>query len=260
MYRCENCNREFKEKNHISNHKKGCGKIKPQKNNNLEEKTCPKCNHIINNSLAKHINICKGFGPRIKNPKLTEEEKKIKYERKNLILKEKWSDPVFKESALLRMKSLGGLTGKGKNKELENKRKTKISTSMKNNPNSGGYRKGSGRGKSGWYKGYWCDSSWELAWVIYNIDHGIRFERNSKKFEYFLNDKKRMYMPDFVINEGYYEIKGRRSFNNLDEENKQKILQFKGDLKVLYEKDMELYLTYVKNEYGKDFIRLYEER
>lgn len=27
----------------------------------------------------------------------------------------------------------------------------------------GGYRKGSGRGKKGRYKGYWCDSSWELA-------------------------------------------------------------------------------------------------
>ena len=43
---------------------------------------------------------------------------------------------------------------------------------MKKNPLSGGLRHGSGRGKKGWYKGYWCDSTWELAWVIYQLDNG----------------------------------------------------------------------------------------
>ena len=28
-----------------------------------------------------------------------------------------------------------------------------------------------GYGKHGWYKEYWCDSSWELAYVIYNLDY-----------------------------------------------------------------------------------------
>jgi len=37
----------------------------------------------------------------------------------------------------------------------------------------GGYQKKSGRGKWGWYKGFWCDSSYELAYVIYNLDHNI---------------------------------------------------------------------------------------
>ena len=39
-------------------------------------------------------------------------------------------------------------------------------------------------GIKGWYKGFWCDSSWELAYVIYNLDHGIEFRRNTEKFEY----------------------------------------------------------------------------
>ena len=39
----------------------------------------------------------------------------------------------------------------------------------------GGKRHGSGRGKKGWYKGYYCDSTWELAWVIYQLDHGVKF-------------------------------------------------------------------------------------
>ena len=128
-----------------------------------------------------------------------------------------------------------------------------------NQKNCGGYRMGSGVGKSGWYKGYWCDSSWELAWVIYNIEHNITFERNNVGFEYEYKGRKRKYHPDFLISETYYEIKGRRSFEKMDDENKEKIKQFKFNLNVLYEKDMKQYLTYVINKYGKDYIRLYEQ-
>ena len=44
---------------------------------------------------------------------------------------------------------------------------------MKDNPNCGGLRPGSGRGKMGYYKGYYCRSSWELAWIVYQIEHNI---------------------------------------------------------------------------------------
>lgn len=72
---------------------------------------------------------------------------------------------------------------------------------------SGGYRKGSGRGKRGTYKGYYCDSSWELAFVIYNLEHEIEFTRNRKKFKYLFEGKEHYYMPDFVINGSFVEIK-----------------------------------------------------
>lgn len=62
--------------------------------------------------------------------------------------------------------------------------KQKISATAKVNKLSGGYREGSGRGKKGIYKGYYCDSSWELAYVIYNLEHDIKFERNTQTFEY----------------------------------------------------------------------------
>jgi len=75
--------------------------------------------------------------------------------------------------------------------------------------NGGGIRKGAGRGKSGWYKGYWCDSSWELAYVIYNLDHNIKFERNKLGFEYIYENKTHKYYPDFILEDGtYIEIKG----------------------------------------------------
>src|ERR1035437_2452448 len=92
---------------------------------------------------------------------------------------------------------------------LENEiiRRQKISATMLKNKRCGGYRHGSGIGKKGWYKGYWCDSSWELAWVIYNIEHNILFERNHIGFEYVYNNCSYKYYPDFKINNTYYEIK-----------------------------------------------------
>lgn len=153
---------------------------------------------------------------------------------------------------------IGKSKGTASTPEAEKERKQKISKTMKQNPSSGGLRHGSGRGKKGWYKGFWCDSSWELSWVIYNLDHEVVFERNHVGFEYDYNGQKRKYYPDFIINETYYEIKGRRSFEKMDDENRQKISQFKFNLKVLYEKDMKMYLSYVVNKYGKDYIKLYE--
>ena len=69
----------------------------------------------------------------------------------------------------------------------------------------GGHRKGSGRGKKGTYKGYYCDSSWELAYVVYNIDHDIQFERNETTFTYVFDGKEHKYLPDFSIGDVYIE-------------------------------------------------------
>ena len=41
----------------------------------------------------------------------------------------------------------------------------------------GGYRPGSGRAKTGYYKGIYCGSTYELAWVIYQIDNNKDFSR-----------------------------------------------------------------------------------
>lgn len=141
---------------------------------------------------------------------------------------------------------------------IEENRKIKLSEIAKNR-HLGGYVKGSGRGKKGWYCGYWCDSSWELAWVVYNIEHNIIFQRNRNGFEYLFNGEIKRYYPDFIIGDTYYEIKGRRNYDELDGINKEKISQFKYKLEVLYTKDMSKYLDYVIKKYGKDYIKLYKE-
>lgn len=143
----------------------------------------------------------------------------------------------------------------GKSHQHTEETKAKLSKIMKEK-GAGGPRKGSGRGKKGWYKGYWCDSSWELAYVIYNLEHGISFSRNTKSFDYVFNEESKKYYPDFLLETGeYVEVKGyyTKQFTA-------KIEQFPKELSLLiYDKTgIKPCLDYVMNKYGKDFCSLYE--
>lgn len=123
----------------------------------------------------------------------------------------------------------------------------------KASPKLGGYREGSGRAKSGWYKGIFCGSSWELAWVIYSIDHGISFQRNKEGFSYVYNGELHEYFPDFILFDGtYLEVKGYKTLQW-----EEKLSQFAKKIQVLTKKEMEPILKYVKDKYGNDFIRMY---
>lgn len=120
----------------------------------------------------------------------------------------------------------------------------------------GGYRKGSSRGKSGYYKGIWCDSTYELVWVIYNLDHQIKFQRNTKGFEYEYNNQKHKYYPDFILeNNLYIEIK-----NFLQDKDKEKFKQFPYQLKVLFGNDLKECFEYVKQKYNTSYFeKLYDK-
>lgn len=118
---------------------------------------------------------------------------------------------------------------------------------------SGGYRKNSGRGKCGWYKGYWCQSSYELAFVIYNLDNDIKFERNNDTFEYTFDGRIHLYLPDFKISDKYIEIKGY-----YNEQVFEKIAVLKDNLILLDKTNMGYIFSYVIDKYGKNFIKLFE--
>jgi hypothetical protein len=118
---------------------------------------------------------------------------------------------------------------------------------------SGGVREGSGRSKSGWYKGYYCNSSYELAFVVYNIDHNISFKRNNEGFDYFYKKSTHKYYPDFIVDDVYYEIKGFLRGND-----KFKFKYFPHKLKIMLKEDLIEIFDYVKNKYGNNFIELYE--
>lgn len=144
----------------------------------------------------------------------------------------------------------GKCTGKASTPEKELERVAKIK--QKALLNNGGYRQGSGRGKKGWYKGFFCDSSWELAYVVYCLDHHIDIKRNTNKRQYVWKGKVKNYIPDFEVEGVVTEIKGYKTEQWLAK------LEANPDVRVLYQKDLESIFAYVTMTYGRNFIDLYE--
>lgn len=120
---------------------------------------------------------------------------------------------------------------------------------------SGGIRKGSSRGKSGWYKGFWCDSSYELAFLIFNLERNIKIERNKEGFEYLHENEKHLFYPDFIVDGKYVEIKNFKS-----DLTNSKISYFPHEIKIYYKDTIKPYLNYVISKYGKNFTILYENK
>lgn len=117
---------------------------------------------------------------------------------------------------------------------------------------SGGYRENSGRGKSGWYKGIYCSSTWELAFVVYHLDNGLKIERCNEKRKYIYEGVEHTYYPDFITDEGIIEIKG---YNTNQWQAKH---DCNPDIKVLFEKDMKSYINYVRQKYTPNLTELYD--
>ena len=116
----------------------------------------------------------------------------------------------------------------------------------------GGYRIGSGYSKHGSYKGIRCDSTWELAFLIYHLDNNLYIERCKEKRIYFWKNNNHIYYPDFITNEGIIEIKGYITEQSL-EKSKQN-----PDIIIISKNDMKKYLDYAINKYGKDFYKLFD--
>lgn len=118
--------------------------------------------------------------------------------------------------------------------------------------NTGGYRKGSGNGKHGYYKGIKCDSTYELAYLIYCIDNGISIKRYDGYFVYEYKNKKHKYFPDFEVNGTIIEIKGYHT-DVVDVKEKSVNLP----IKILYRKDLDKEFDYVCKTYGVNEHNIY---
>lgn len=120
--------------------------------------------------------------------------------------------------------------------------------------NLGGYRENSGRSKSGYYKGIYSGSTYELVWMIYNLDHGLKFERFGK----LLIGLGIKYIPDFIQNGKLIEIKGYGNPELIDL--KCKVAISNGyEIDVLYKTDIQHMFDYVTSTYGtKRYDELYD--
>jgi hypothetical protein len=147
-----------------------------------------------------------------------------------------------------RQKISASLVGQGMTEEAKNKlRKTQAK-----NQRMGGFREGGGRGKKGRYKGIWCDSSWELAYLIWAFDHCISIQRFSEIRLYEFDGTIFKYHPDFLVDGQVVEVKGWKSPRW-----EAKIFQHP-DIVVIGPKEIPPFIAYAESKFGIDFVRVYE--
>ena len=120
---------------------------------------------------------------------------------------------------------------------------------------AGGFREGSAKNyKHGYYEGIKCDSSWELAFVIWHKDKNISIDRCNQQRKYIYKGVEHKYYPDFIVNnQDIYEIKG------IKDEMSDAKQYYNEDVIFLYKNDMKKYIDYCIEKYGKDFIKMYKE-
>lgn len=126
-------------------------------------------------------------------------------------------------------------------------RKLRVLTARQNGSyaNTGGYREGSGRSKSGYWKGDFCGSTYELVYWIYCKDHNIAIERNTKRYPYIFEGKKHTYLPDYIVEGKLVEIKGYTTPLVYA-----KAAAVPEGIQILTIKDLEPMMDYVDSKYG----------
>ena len=139
--------------------------------------------------------------------------------------------------------------------------KLRVKTGRENNSyyKFGGDRPNHCHSRAGYYKGIFCGSTYELVWVIYNLDNHVNFYRCKDRFMYKYNNLDHFYCPDFILEDGtYIEIKG--SWTDQVEVKTNSVLKKGLNIKVLYRKDLENCFNYVKNKFGihDKLYRLYD--
>lgn len=112
------------------------------------------------------------------------------------------------------------------------------------------------KGHRGHYDGIYFHSSWELAFYIWNKYNKIAVDRNNKQiFKYESDGNIYSYIPDFVSNGVYYEIKAYLySKRDIDKYN-----QTKDKVVYLFKEDIQPMIDYCVSIYGKEFWRIYDE-
>lgn len=108
-------------------------------------------------------------------------------------------------------------------------------------------------GKRGFYKGIQCDSSYELVFLIYCLDHNIKIERSKPYFIYEFEGRQRKYYPDFYLPETdtLIELKGYKDARV--DLKLQSVIEAGKTIKILYKQDLLPYFEYVGKTYHKKY-------
>ena len=171
-----------------------------------------------------------------------------KCERCNLIFKTRAQ--LFDHNHEVHPVPKGQIWNKGLTSETDNRIKKIVDSYMKLHKNF----------KSqycGFYNGIKFEMSYELAWIIWNIDHNISFKRCDKSFVYFDTQlkKNRYYYPDFELLDGtIVEIKGYVSQNAIDKKYAMENIYKNIKYQFLTKSDIQHCIDYCIKKYGKNYL------
>ncbi len=111
-----------------------------------------------------------------------------------------------------------------------------------------------GGGKRGNYKGFRCDSTYELAFLIYHLDKGSDIKRSTNSYKYEYKGRELTYTPDFIVDGDEVEVKGY-----LSEKSAAKAKRFP-EVQLIGKDIIEPLIKEVKARYKvKNIVDLYDE-
>ena len=113
----------------------------------------------------------------------------------------------------------------------------------------------------------------ELAFYIWLKDNNIEFEyQPSPGFDYIVDDKVHKYLPDFKIDEMYFEIKGDQFFdkngNLIDPYNQKNInaplakqkCMMEHNVIILRHNEYRMFLFYINEKYGVNYLKQFKQK
>ena len=116
------------------------------------------------------------------------------------------------------------------------------------------------------------DSSWELSFWIYCKDNNIPIEREPVSLPYTYKDKNCYYIPDFKINnstlieiKGNYFLDENKNLKNIFEGQEPEKIKAKNgcmknnNVRIITSPEINKYLNYVKETYGKDYLSQFKK-
>ena len=126
------------------------------------------------------------------------------------------------------------------------------------------------RSKKYIYKDKTFDSSWELAFFIFCEDKNIPCKRPENGIEYFVDNKKHVYFPDFILPWGIIEIKGDQFIDdngnliNIYNKNDKTMIEkgkimLKNNIYIISSNKIKYFIKYVKNKYGSDYLKRFKQ-
>lgn len=252
---CPDCGIEISTSN-FTKHQNSKTCLRNQKEEKREKGICPHCqlntSNLNQSAKANHVRWCD------KNPKREEYKQHLDRLHDLGIGRDAWNKDSTKETDERILKKSNTTKERYANGTIvvseESRKKNQIKR-LNEIKNQTSFSKRTF--KKGIYNNNVYDSSWELAFQIYNDDHNIPMFRNkTETLTYTFNGFNHKTIPDFVDADGkFIEIKGQA----VTAKDIAKREQTEHLVTYLFYSDIKHILDYVTTKYGKNFTTIFYE-